>query len=275
MIASTLTVGCGLTLCIAFWADESSAKPPAPLSLRPAGSPRVVVSQTYDFDGFVVTVTPGVDSSLPLPLAGASEPFPVRSADPVTEPLATGIEVVPATFTLPDTDSSTVRLAGDTQDQALNDLPPLPLDDPAEPGAADKTAPPETIPTVDTAASSGQPAHEPGLENVMPCSVGHAAAEERARLYRVIYDSIPFSRPEYDVNPSYRHEATMEILLGQLRPMTIHRNTTNVEVSLPGPSIIPGAYNGYGMNSFYYPFYASYGPYPFPHGRGGRIHRGW
>ena len=36
--------------------------------------------------------------------------------------------------------------------------------------------------------------------------------------YRRIYHSIPFIRSEYEANPSYRHEATMEILFGQLRP---------------------------------------------------------
>ena len=39
--------------------------------------------------------------------------------------------------------------------------------------------------------------------------------------YRQVYDSIPFNRAEYLANPGYRHEATMEILFGQLRPTTI------------------------------------------------------
>ena len=42
-----------------------------------------------------------------------------------------------------------------------------------------------------------------------------------ARLYAEIYASIPFNRSDYDRNPSYRHDATMELLLGQLRPTVV------------------------------------------------------
>lgn len=38
--------------------------------------------------------------------------------------------------------------------------------------------------------------------------------------YAQVYNSIPFSRAAFDDNPSYRHDATMEILTGQLRPGT-------------------------------------------------------
>ncbi|MCG6156718.1 hypothetical protein [Rubinisphaera margarita] len=41
--------------------------------------------------------------------------------------------------------------------------------------------------------------------------------------YQAVYDSIPFSRAEYLANPSYRHEATMEMLFGELRPTVIHK----------------------------------------------------
>jgi hypothetical protein len=39
--------------------------------------------------------------------------------------------------------------------------------------------------------------------------------------YREIYNSIPFSRAEYDANPAYRHQATMEIIIGQLHPVIV------------------------------------------------------
>ena len=42
-----------------------------------------------------------------------------------------------------------------------------------------------------------------------------------SRSYREIYNSIPFSRAEYDANPAYRHQATMEIMLGQLHPIIV------------------------------------------------------
>ncbi len=53
----------------------------------------------------------------------------------------------------------------------------------------------------------------------------------RVELYREIYNTIPFSRTEYDANPSYRHDATMELLLGQLRTTVNQRTTTNVNVN--------------------------------------------
>jgi hypothetical protein len=39
--------------------------------------------------------------------------------------------------------------------------------------------------------------------------------------YREAYDSIPFSRAEYTANPSYRHEAAMELVFGVQRPTTV------------------------------------------------------
>ncbi|MBC7966411.1 MAG: hypothetical protein H7Z17_10875 [Fuerstia sp.] len=42
-----------------------------------------------------------------------------------------------------------------------------------------------------------------------------------AAAYSQIYNSIPFNRAEYDVNPNYRHDSTMEILTGNARHQTI------------------------------------------------------
>lgn len=39
--------------------------------------------------------------------------------------------------------------------------------------------------------------------------------------YSRIYNSIPFNRVEYDANPNYRHDSTMEILTGNARHQTI------------------------------------------------------
>jgi hypothetical protein len=47
-----------------------------------------------------------------------------------------------------------------------------------------------------------------------------------SEAYHEIYNSIPFSRSEYLANREYRHEATMEILFGQLRPTTIVKTVT-------------------------------------------------
>ncbi len=56
--------------------------------------------------------------------------------------------------------------------------------------------------------------------------------------YAEIYRSIPFSRAEYLANPSYRHEATMEIMMGQLRPTVTHK-TYRAKVQGSFPARLP------------------------------------
>lgn len=48
-----------------------------------------------------------------------------------------------------------------------------------------------------------------------------ACGVKDSRSYREIYLSIPFSRGEYNANSAYRHQATMEIMLGQLHPIVV------------------------------------------------------
>jgi hypothetical protein len=43
------------------------------------------------------------------------------------------------------------------------------------------------------------------------------------QAYEDVYRSIPYSLTEYLANPSYRHDAAMEVLFGALRPTTVHR----------------------------------------------------
>lgn len=58
--------------------------------------------------------------------------------------------------------------------------------------------------------------------------------------YRRIYNSIPFNRAEYNVNPNYRHDTTMEILTGTARHQTIvqhnHEHKQPV-MRIPNPEI--------------------------------------
>lgn len=90
-------------------------------------------------------------------------------------------------------------------------------------------------------------------------------------LYRDIYFSIPFNRAEYNAYPSYRHDATMELLFNQMRPTVIQRGTQNVYHF--------GMGYGYdtvgGLNYAYGPGYG-YGPgFPqqyYPYNYGLRIH---
>lgn len=39
--------------------------------------------------------------------------------------------------------------------------------------------------------------------------------------YLAAYNAIPFSRAEYEANPSYRHDSAMELLFGTMRPTTV------------------------------------------------------
>lgn len=62
-----------------------------------------------------------------------------------------------------------------------------------------------------------------------PCHSGYCPQDYRVGSYQRIYESIPFNRAEYNVNPSYRHDSTMELLTGNARHQTILRhNGTSV-----------------------------------------------
>jgi len=57
-------------------------------------------------------------------------------------------------------------------------------------------------------------------------SVSAASGPPVPRMtYAQALAQIPFSRAEYEANPSYRHDAAMELLFGQMRPTTIVRQT--------------------------------------------------
>ena len=73
--------------------------------------------------------------------------------------------------------------------------------------------------------SSALPAITPKSTETLPSPT---TVVTQAAHYREVYASIPFSRVEYNANPSYRHDATMEFLFNQLRPTVINRGTTNV-----------------------------------------------
>ncbi len=99
----------------------------------------------------------------------------------------------------------------------------------------------------------------------------------KAGDYEQIYNSIPYSRAEYLANPAYRHEATMEILFGTLRPTVIHKqdkpkrvyNQPRINQATPrtSPPPMPFGYGGYGGYGYgYYPgyyggYYGGYGGY--------------
>ncbi len=104
----------------------------------------------------------------------------------------------------------------------------------------------------------------------------------KAGDYEQIYNSIPYSRAEYLANPAYRHEATMELLFGTMRPTVIHKqnnpkrvyNQPRLNQATPrtSPPPMPFGYGGYGYGGYggygygYYPgyyggYYSGYGGY--------------
>lgn len=71
------------------------------------------------------------------------------------------------------------------------------------------------------------PAREPAEEIVQAGTGAALPAGMNRASYSEVYNSIPFRRSEYLANPSYRHDATIELMLGQIRPKTV----TNVTVT--------------------------------------------
>ncbi len=191
-------------------------------------SRETLVEQAYHFDAGTVVVTS-------------------RSAA-VWQPAAeTGIEVIPAVFV-----QSAVPPAPASPE------PPSTLEDAttSEEAPAPPAIPPEPLPI------DPEPTATEGRAESASCPPGSA---DWGRRYRAIYESLPFRRSEYNANPSYRHEATMELLLGQLRPTVIHRGTTQVQVDVARPDApyapwsypARGGFGPYGLGA-YGPF--AYGP---------------
>src|SRR5690606_9867207 len=103
-------------------------------------------------------------------------------------------------------------------------ISPLPASESAEPQLVPPAPEPEQLAVQATEdpfpASPGDDvvADDLGIE-ITPASA--SAASVNGRSYEDVYRAIPFNYTEYLANPGYRHDATMEILLGTLRPTTI------------------------------------------------------
>lgn len=129
---------------------------------------------------------------------------------------------------------------------------------PADP-FADYAPPPETVEAPESAGETREP-------DAAPPEVRAARSRptELASLYSRVYGSIPYIPSEHQVNPAYRHDATMEILTGRPRPAA----------ALARPSADPGAPAGglaYPLGVLppgaLSPIVSPYiYPYPYPHG---------
>lgn len=140
-------------------------------------------------------------------------------------------------------------------DPALPDPPPAPVR--SLPAAAEEAASTSAADDLPAATESRPP------QTAMPVI---RARKVDPRDYREIYDAIPFSRTEYEANPSYRHEATMEILFGEMRPTTIHRYQPAPTPQAgagpwwtrPGASWTPYGSSRVRLGIFYGPHYPTY-----------------
>jgi hypothetical protein len=172
-------------------------------------------SIVYQFDGWKVTVTPGrskVKPDAPIPAATESSPSARRERSVVTPVVFVDTNPSPVALTPDDAKlASTTRLNPPNPDAQLS-LPPSP--------------PPEAPVPVDI-GSGELPVITPRSPDKAP-QPGAAVIPPQVAMYRDIYSSIPFNRAEYNAYPSYRHDATMELLFNQMRNTVIQRGTTNV-----------------------------------------------
>ncbi|MEZ6132124.1 MAG: hypothetical protein R3C59_25975 [Planctomycetaceae bacterium] len=113
------------------------------------------------------------------------------------------------------------------------------------------------------------PGYDADPNVVEPCE-GCGRVQADPQRYMKIYSTIPFNRSEYDVNPSYRHDATMEILTGNARHQTIVRHTSASSQPVTTRPVMPYSpvYNpalyGYlrpGLRLNYYRYFPSLNPY--------------
>ncbi len=85
--------------------------------------------------------------------------------------------------------------------------------------------------------------------------------------YKQIYDSIPFSRAEYVANPSYRHETTLSLMLGE--PVITNGPKTVPVRNRPAVQYLPWSRRtfGYPGTSYLFPnYFRSYhGPIQYPY----------
>ena len=137
---------------------------------------------------------------------------------------------------------------------------------PAEPNTA-ANAEPQPAATPETPAAQGTAPAVPG--DVAPEVVGPHVPMMPYPGYRPsymeIYASIPFIRTEYLANPAYRHEATMEIMFGQLRPTVVNKTAPQPIIRRNDYDYItPYSYwngRGYVNYNFYYPRPSVYNRY--------------
>lgn len=162
-----------------------------------------------DFDGWKITIRPGVSSRVDdVPPA----PAPILQADAAT--LRESIQLV-----------------------SLRQQTP--------PGPAPEGPAPHPV-AVEDGFPVITPGDCCGPKTTVSPPEGSVDPRYLSQTYYEIYKSIPFIRAEYDANPSYIHDTAVEFLFGKMRPTVIHRGTTNVNHNYPNGYGMPYGFGGYG-----------------------------
>ena len=187
-----------------------------------------------DFEGWKITITPG-DFPVAVETRDHVPPAP-------TSERASNVSLKEGTFKLVSLRQDAASESDAAQQGALAPAP-------APTSAAGDSNMPIIVPGVYCDLEKNVAANPPA---------GRVDPQDLSQRYSEVYRSIPFNRSEYNANPSYIHDATMEFLFGQMRPTVIHRNTTTVNHH----------HTGYGFNGYAYPPVQAYIP-----GVGLRIHR--
>ena len=228
-------------------------------------------SVNYHFNGWTVTVTPRRSETTTKAAAQfAAERYTsgkVQSAVATSD--ESGVLIRPVSLVPAEAANQLGSAAGDAVAVPTD---PAPVADDALPRlkAVVELAPAVALPPSPVLIESPKPlCTNCALPIITPRPAEYPANPQivvpQTALYRDIYFSIPFNRVEYNAVPSYRHDATMELLFNQMRPTVIQRGATNV--------------NQFGLNAGYYGGYPSGYPYTYPYqpyypfSYGLRIHR--
>jgi hypothetical protein len=196
-----------------------------------------------DFDGWKITIQPGETAysdfvpQMPRSATRSSLPLirPASFQESLGEPRpedAPAPAVTPAPAPAPAVTPAPVPSSTPTP---LTQPPASVLPAPA-------SAAPIPAPVID-----GMPMITPGESS--PCcnstpivSPPEGTVDPRylSQMYYEVYKSIPFIRAEYNANPGYIHDTTVEFLFGRMRPTVVQRGSTSANY-----------YSSYGFGSPY------------------------
>lgn len=224
--SAVFAVACGL-LIMAQPSERSSAQgtsvdvpaptgePPVEIPVPPPTRPAIDVK-----DEFERATVPPVPTFVPTPTqATVNLQLPeVTPADVLPNPTAT-----PAAELQPQVDPAAVAAPG-TEPQPMNLVAPVEV---------------RPMPQINT-SSDAHFVNEAGEEWVVQIAPGPSRRRDlviNGMSYQEVYESIPYRQSEYLANPSYRHDSTMEVLFGQLRPTTIVRNDSPERIRNTVPAI--------------------------------------